>query len=257
MYRFMTGIGAELDWVAPSLPPHAARSDTSEQPGIAQPRTARTGYASVVINAAGRGSRLGHQVPKSLVSVAGRSVLHWQLTEVCRSAHDISIVVGYMADDVAALARSIRRDIRVITNERWAVTKTGGSLSLAAAQIAGRCLSLDGDLLVAPADFEKLLAMTSDAIGICAPTSSQPVYAELDRRLDCRGFSCSAPTLWEWTGLVNFDPQQIVFSDGHVYQMVQSILPVKTVDVRCVEIDTPADLAVADRMWPRILNSLP
>jgi choline kinase len=214
----------------------------------------RVSLAAVVINAAGRGSRLGHNLPKSLITVAGRRLLEWQLTQMCRNVADLSIVVGYMADEVARLAVSIRPDIQVLVNERWETTKTGGSLSLGAAQVTGRCVSLDGDLLVAPADFERMLAATRDLIGVCPPSSSQPVYAQLDRQLACRGFSYQIPSPWEWTGLLNFDPQNITMSDGNVYEMVESILPVQTLDVRCVEVDTPADLVLADARWPQVLE---
>jgi choline kinase len=210
--------------------------------------------ASVVINAAGRGSRLGQNIPKSLVTVAGRSVLEWQLLKLCRKVTGLYIVVGYMAEDVAALAKLIRPDIHVIFNDRWASTKTGGSLSLGASMISGRCLSLDGDLLVAPIDFDNMLVSPRDVIGVCSPSSSQPVYAQVDSNMNCCGFSYEAKTSWEWTGLVNFDPQQIAMSDGNVFEMVESILPVQTINVRCAEIDTPADLHLAQRVWPQILK---
>lgn len=210
--------------------------------------------ASVVINAAGRGSRLGKNIPKSLVKVGERFMLDWQLTEMCRHVENVFIVVGYMAEDVSTLARSLRPDIRVVVNERWASTKTGGSLSLGAALVQQRCLSLDGDLLVAPDDLELILGSTTDLIGISSPASKQPVFAQLDGNGYCHGFSYDDPSPWEWTGLVNFDPKHITLSDGNVFEMVESILPIQTCCVRCVEVDMVEDLELAERTWPQIFS---
>jgi choline kinase len=210
---------------------------------------------SVVINAAGSGSRLGRGVPKSLVEVCGRSILEWQLTELCRRVRDVYVVVGFQAEAVAGLARRIRPDVQIVVNERWAETKTAGSLSLAAARVGGRCVSLDGDVLVAAADFERLLRSPTDAVGICRAASSEPIFARLDGAGRCVGFSYTDVTTWEWSCLVQFDARRVPPHDGHVFEMIECILPTATVEVRSVEIDTPQDLLSAERRWQRILGS--
>jgi choline kinase len=198
---------------------------------------------------------LGRGIPKSLVHVCGRSILEWQLTELCRSVPRVFLVVGYQAEAVADLARRVRPDVHVVSNDRWSVTKTAGSLSLGAARAGGRCLSLDGDLLVAPADFVRMLRSGSDAIGVCRPSSSEPVYARLDAAGRCIGFSYTDVTTWEWSGLVNFDAERVPAQDGHVFAMMECILPAATVEVRCVEVDTPQDLILAESGWSRIINT--
>ncbi len=209
---------------------------------------------SVVISAAGMGSRLGLNIPKSLVSVAGRSILDWQLTDICRDVEKVWVVVGYMADEVIALARSIRPDIGILVNERWGTTKTAASLSMGASRVSGRCVSLDGDLLVHPFDFNEMLKSPENLVGVCPPSSSHPVYVATNNQSMCQGFSYEIPSEWEWTGLLNFDPAQISPGDGNVYELVERILPVKILNVRCVEIDTPEDLVRANRDWQSILR---
>jgi choline kinase len=208
----------------------------------------------VVINAAGRGSRLGRGLPKPLIQVCGKSILEWQLTLICRNIRDIYLVVGYMADKVVELAKSFRSDVNIVVNPRWAVTKTAASLTLGAAQAGGRCLSLDGDLLVAPDDFDRLLHTEGNVIGVCKPATSQPIYARLDERRRCTGFSYDIETAWEWTGLAVFDPRTVPACDGHVFEMIDCLLPLPTDYVRSVEVDTPDDFLAAETNWPKILE---
>ncbi len=207
--------------------------------------------ATVIINAAGCGSRLGMKLPKSLVKVAGRSMLEWQLGEMCPSVQGVRIVVGYLGERVAELARHLRPSIEVIVNENWKTTKTAASLSLGMEGVAGRCVSLDGDLLVHPDDFRELLLIDHDMIGITEVNSSQPVFAVVDEQGRCSEMSYTKLSPYEWTGLVNFWPKYVAAGQGNVFEMIECLLPAPTMKVRCCEIDTPADLLNAARVWPQ------
>jgi choline kinase len=206
---------------------------------------------TVVINGAGCGSRLKMNMPKSLVAINGRTILDWQLTEMCRSVSRVRMVVGYMGDQVAQLARRLRPSIEILVNDRWRETKTAASLSLGMAGVQGRCVSLDGDLLVHPADFQNLLSLQQDAIGVCDANSSHPVFAIVDQSGDCTAMSYDRVTPFEWTGLVNFSPDTVTPSTGNVFEMIEVLLPAPVVNVRCCEVDTPADFIRANQIWPR------
>lgn len=212
--------------------------------------------ATVVINAAGCGSRLGMNIPKSLVEVAGRPILEWQLRELCQSVADVRIVVGYMRDQVIELARRLRPSIEVVVNNQWKVTKTAASLSLGMAGVAGRCVSLDGDLLVHPTDFGRIVSADHDVIGVAETSSAQPVFAVVDEAQACTAMSYSAISRFEWTGLVNFNPSHVAAAQNNVFEMIECLLPVPAVCVRCCEIDTPADFLNATRVWPKYVNTL-
>ncbi len=210
--------------------------------------------ATVVINAAGCGSRLKMNIPKSLVEVAGCSILEWQLNELCQSVESVRIVVGYMGETVARLARRLRPSIEVIFNEEWKTTKTAASLSLGMLGVAGRCVSLDGDLLVHPADFYSFVSAQKDLIGVSKVLSSQPVFAIVDDSEACVEMSYTKLSPYEWTGLVNFDPPRVAPAKNNVFEMIECLLPAAIYPVRCCEVDTAGDLLAANRDWPRYLN---
>jgi choline kinase len=209
---------------------------------------------AIIINAAGCGSRLGLGIPKSLVKVGAQQILKWQLTTMCRSEDTVRIVVGYMAEQVAELAKFCFPTIKVIHNDDWQSTKTAASLSLGAANWNGRCVSLDGDLLVHPGDFRQLVESGWDTIGVTAVSSQEPVCAEVDESGMCRAISYDTKSPWEWTGLVNFDPRRVPPAKNHVFEMIQGILPAVAIDVRSVEVDTLEDLRNANFAWSRLLS---
>lgn len=205
--------------------------------------------ATIVISAAGCGSRLGMNLPKSLVEVHGKPILEWQLTEMCTDEDDVKIVVGYRGDEVARLARQFHRNVEVLRNEDWKTTKTAASLSIGASRVQGRVVSLDGDLLVNPSDFREFVYAQGDTIGITVAKSSQPVYAEVTNQLQCTRLAYESKSPFEWTGLVNFDPREVAPGQGHVFEMLQCILPCSARQVDCCEVDTVEDLELAERDW--------
>ena len=66
-----------------------------------------------IIVAAGRGRRLGTEtddIPKCMVKVGGRSILHWQLDALAAAGvDDVVIVRGYLGDRIAGPAGADRR----------------------------------------------------------------------------------------------------------------------------------------------------
>ena len=210
---------------------------------------------TIIINAAGCGSRLGQQVPKSLVSVAGKPILEWQLTQQCRPHDRVRLVVGFKGEQVEALAKQIFPSIEVLFNDQWKETKTAASLSLGASGLDGRCLSLDGDLLVHPSDFREILSADQNIIGVTDVKTSHPVYANVNEQGLCHLLCYDAKTQFEWTGLVNFIASEVPPCNDNVYQMISGILPISTRCVRCVEVDTPEDLEQANRLWPSFLEN--
>jgi choline kinase len=74
-----------------------------------------------IIVAAGRGRRLGAEtadIPKCMVPVGGRPILHWQLDAlVAAGVDDVVIVRGYLGDRIAPPA-GVR--VRFVENPQWA-----------------------------------------------------------------------------------------------------------------------------------------
>lgn len=202
---------------------------------------------TVVISAAGRGTRLGQQRPKCLVEVLGRTVLAWQLDAL--GDIDVVLVVGFRSDDVMSHARGLRPDIRFAQNPDFATTGTAASLAIGAAAAASEMVvSLDGDLIVAPDDLGRFVRPDSPAnaplVGVTLRASVTAVGATVDERngvVTDMDFAIESP--WEWSGLLRMqriDMQQ--FGRRHVFEGVRPHLPLASIAVDCVEIDEPVDL---------------
>lgn len=201
---------------------------------------------SVIINAAGMGSRLGHNLPKSLVKVCGKPIIEWQLLKLCHAIEDVRLVIGFKGHELAAVARAIRPGIQIIENPNWQNTKTAASLSLGMQSAHDRCISLDGDLLVAPHSFSKFIKASHNLIGVCTPNTTFPVYVTVDLGGLGTGFSYEEKSPFEWTGLVNFNRHKISAGQANVYEMLTPILPIAIQQIDCAEVDTPEDLLAAE-----------
>lgn len=207
---------------------------------------------SVIINAAGRGARLGQARPKCLVPFLGQPLIHWQLQTVAEIA-DLVIVIGYQAEDVRREVVARRPDARFVYNERFSSTGTASSLCLAAKTCDGPVLSLDGDMLVHPDDLKRLLSAPSPCIGLSPIQSNAPVLVDVKgesgddderaTRFHYQVLATDYSSCFEWTGLVVFDPTKLSLdAEGHVFEMITPLLPCHTVHVRCCEIDFPDEL---------------
>ena len=83
-----------------------------------------------IIVAAGRGRRLGPEtaeIPKCMVAVGGRPILHRQLAALAAAgADDVVIVRGYLGDRIAPAPGS--PPVRFVENPEWATNMADGFL---------------------------------------------------------------------------------------------------------------------------------
>src|SRR4051812_44980275 len=94
-----------------------------------------------VITAAGIGSRLGMNLPKCLVAVAGKSIIDYQLA-LLKEVEDIRIVVGFMQEQVIEHVKALRPDAIFVCNHQYASTTTLQSLFLGAKGLTEPFLAL-------------------------------------------------------------------------------------------------------------------
>lgn len=119
--------------------------------------------SKAIIVAAGRGKRLGNEtdeIPKCMVKVAGRSILHWQLRALAAAGvDDVVVVRGYRGDLIAAPGQTLR----FIDNPDWAENNILTSLMYATAEMPQGFFFSYSDIVFAPAVAEQLAAETAAA----------------------------------------------------------------------------------------------
>lgn len=200
---------------------------------------------TIIISCAGMGTRLGIGTTKALVDVAGKPLIIRQL-EMLKDYEDVRIVVGYQAEKIIDLVKSYRSDIMFAFNYDYKTTGTAASFSKGLAGAREYAVALDGDLLVNPDDFKKFLEQDEECIGGCIPTTDNPVLMTLDEQGRVIKFSREEGDL-EWTGLAQIKTSRLQPGNGHVYQMLEPLMPIKVMKIRTKEIDTMNDYENAVR----------
>jgi choline kinase len=202
----------------------------------------------VVINCAGEGRRLGLGSTKALVSVMGEPLIAWHL-RMLRHVDDVVVVVGYQAEQVIEAVRPLRPDAIFAFNHDYATTGTAASLAKGCRGATGDVISLDGDLLVHPEDFDDFLRAPRPCLGVAPATTTHAVHARVvgeNGSTAVVGFNEVGDGL-EWTGLLRVPGALVEEAEaghatrGHVFEMLAPHLPMQALHVRAREIDTPAD----------------
>lgn len=205
---------------------------------------------TVVICAAGTGSRLGVGVPKCLVSIDGRSIIDRQL-DLLADVPDLRVTVGFREELVVRHVAARRPDAIFVRNPDYQTTTTLDSLRQAVRHLDRPFLALDGDLLVEPTSFATFLTACEGGrplIGITPASTDDAVFVTVDGDDDTttvREFHRDRPTNREWSGPAYLDGEHLDRADGYVFQALIPWLPLRAQVVVTAEVDTPDDLARA------------
>ena len=194
---------------------------------------------TIIISCAGSGSRLGLGKPKALIDILGKPLIIRQL-EALDSYTDIRVVVGYCAEDVISTVQRFRDDVKFVYNNDYKTTGTAASFSAALPGAREYAVALDGDLLVAPDDLKAFLEYNGECVGGCTPTTDDPVLMSLDENGSVTAFSRERGEL-EWTGLAKLKTDRLTPGNGHVYQLIEPLMPVHVMKIDTREIDTESD----------------
>lgn len=194
---------------------------------------------TVVICCAGMGTRLGIGSTKALVKIDGKSIISRQL-EMLANYKDIRIVVGYQAERVIEHVNQIRKDIIFAFNYEYKTTGTAASLCKALICPKEYVVILDGDMLVNEEDFEQLIALPGEAIGITDINSDIPVFVKVDDDQNVIEFSVVEGDA-EWSGISKVKSSRLNFGEDHIYDLLTPLLPIKAYNIRSREVDTPDD----------------
>lgn len=135
---------------------------------------------TVIICCAGMGTRLGIGTTKALLHVDGKPLIIHQL-ERLSSFDDVRIVVGYQADKVIETVNSYRKDIMFVFNNRYNSTSPSESRIKGMINSRDYVLSIDGDIMIEPDDFDKLTEIDGEFMAVSDVHSEEPVLVEVSR----------------------------------------------------------------------------
>ena len=203
---------------------------------------------TVVVNAAGLGSRMGLDMPKALLEVAGRPLIAWQM-ELLRDVSDVRVVLGYCASDVSDVVFRVRPEAMVVLNHDFSSTGTAASLMRGSVGAPGAVVSLDCDLIVHPDDLRLFTSGSRPMLGTLPVQSEEPVFVRVESGRDGSMMASDfdrthVPGDHEWSGLVRFDPRSPHLGPGrgHVFELVRPLLPMAAVPIRAREVDFPDEI---------------
>lgn len=203
---------------------------------------------TVVIAAAGKGSRLGAGLPKCLVEVYGHAIFEYQL-RAFHWADEIRMVVGYRSEEVIARVSAVDSRVVFVQNRDYAGTTTLQSNFLGAQGVAGKALFIDGDMVISRRTSEALhqaYERGEDFIGVARDLSEEPVYAGVENG-QVHWFSYDRPSAYEWANVALLNVEKLADQKTHFYVRLEKYLPTKTLAVDRLEVDTPEDLQLAER----------
>lgn len=194
---------------------------------------------SIIISCAGIGSRLGLATTKALVNINGRSLISWQL-DLFKNIEDVRIVIGFQAKEVIEEVLKYRKDVTFVYNHNYFETKTGASFYLGAKDGNELAIGYDGDLLVHPEDMKILLEQEGEWIGYGDIMSDDSILVKTNSIGDVLAFSRENGD-YEWTGPCCIKKDKLKYSSGHVFNQLESSLPMRGIKIRACDIDTYED----------------
>lgn len=192
---------------------------------------------TVIICCAGMGTRLGIGTTKALMHIDGKPLIIHQL-EALKDYSDVRVVVGYQANKVIEIVNSYRKDIMFAFNNDFKTTGPATSLRKGLLNSKEYVLSIDGDILVNPEDFKKLLSVDGEYLAISKRHSEEPILVEVE---DNEAIHFSQKGNFEWPGIVKLRTDKVFNNQEHTFDIIEGLLPIKAILVRSRDIDTPED----------------
>lgn len=200
---------------------------------------------TVIICCAGMGTRLGIGTTKALVDVSGKPLIIRQLEQLAEY-DDIRIVVGFDAERVIQTVKEYRQDIMFVFNYDYEHTGTADSLRRALLGANDLIIALDGDIVLNAHDFQKFLKYDGECLGVSENATCEPIIADIENGKVVKLKKGIGDV--QWSGVIKIKKNRLDGQDKHVYDMLNTQLPLDYVGVRLKEINTQEDYDKAI-MW--------
>ena len=208
---------------------------------------------NALICCAGRDARMGLSMPKCLIPIESKPLIHWQLDQL-QDIENVVIVVGFQAAQVMGTVLAKRSDAIFVINLDYDTTGVLESMVRGAVYFREPFIYLDGDLLITPSAMNAMVEAPCPSLGIRRTYSDQPICVRRgeDSQKDMVVAFTREPLEYEWTGLAKLSPEHVKMGAGeaYVYQAIEHFLPANGVMIECAEVDTQEDLDEA-RAWVR------
>jgi CTP:molybdopterin cytidylyltransferase MocA len=220
---------------------------------------------SIVIFAAGRGTRLGASVPKFVVEVDSRPIFLHQFRALSHVPGEIYIVCGYRAALLIQLMladlapdEAARSRLTFVYNDQFTAPQCGSIARVMAAIPQNRpALFIDGDMLFAAQTAESLIAEKHTTVALRAAPTADAVMATLDGEGRLRRFARGNDGAGEWANLAFYQPRHLpllaeIASSGvcrHHFEVINELVvrgvSVNTHFAEFAEVDDVDDLRSA------------
>lgn len=211
---------------------------------IASPSTGTT----LVLSAAGTGSRLGIGQTKGLLDFYGHSLISHQLS-LFSDVDDLRVVIGFQGIDLVSEVLKHRDDVLFVFNHNYKSTGTAMSVYLGSLHGREQIIAWDADTIVHPDDVETCLASDSEFLGVSKQQTEEGIFAELDEHGRVMKFT-KTPGPLEWTGPAKLNRSKILATQGNLFEMLEvNALPLPSLEVRAMDVDTPSDYETALQLY--------
>jgi choline kinase len=164
----------------------------------------------------------------------------------------IHVVIGYREDMIIDHCARYHPQVVLVRNPEFRTTNTAQSLALGARHLNGKCVFLDGDLVINPNSFGAFLdhaARSEMLVGLCQPNTENAVFAraeDSDQRLTVTGFTREDRTLFEWANVFSGPSTLMDGAENYVFEHLAKRLPLPGRMLELAEIDTDADMRSAE-----------
>lgn len=207
---------------------------------------------NAVIAAAGLGSRLGHGHPKCMLELGGITLLTRMIRMLELHVSRIHVVIGYREDLIIDHCARYHPQVVLVRNPEFRTTNTAQSFALGARYLTGKCVFLDGDLLINPKSFSIFMdhaARRDVLVGLCQPNTENAVFADTEepkQGLTVMGFTRENRTLFEWANVFTGPGTLMNGAENYVFEHLAKLLPLSGHMLELAEIDTTTDLRSAE-----------